>query len=204
MRRLLLLAALALAPVAHAQIFSVYGTYSPAHFSNVATGSVLSGTATYTEQYASYWANGFGGGVTFGILPIGPVRIGLDLRGSTKPGTVGADTAFAGIKVGVKAPLIPIRPYVQISGGYVATRTNNISTLTSGAINSTVGGTFTNKYAAFEGIAGVDYHLVPFIDLRLIEIGAGKGYDTGINFGTTNTQGTLTLFTVNTGIVVHF
>ncbi len=200
----LLVLAASLAPAAHAQIFSAYATYSPLHASNVQTGSIQN-TAGFNNQYTSFWTSGIGGGVTLGILPIGPVRIGLDLRGSTKPGTVGADTAFAGIKIGVKAPLIPIKPYIQASGGYVATRTVNVSTTTS-VLGTSVnaGGTFTNQYAAYEILGGVDYHLLPFIDLRLIEIGAGKGYNSGFSFGPTNLNHDLTIFTVNTGIVAHF
>ncbi len=69
-----------------------------------------------------------------------------------------------------------------------------------------LGGTATNKYAAFEGIAGIDYHLFPFINLRLIEVGAGKGYDVGgISFGNVaNSNQNLAMFTINTGVVVHF
>ena len=200
----LLILIASLAHTAHAQIFAVYATYSPLHASNVQTGSIQ-GTTGFTNQYTSFWTSGIGGGVTLGVLPIGPVRIGLDLRGSTKPGTVGADTAFAGVKVAFKAPLIPIKPYIQASGGYVATRTFNVSTTTS-ALGTTVnsGGTFTNQYAAYEILGGIDYHLFPFVDLRMIEIGAGKGYNSGISLGTLNLNQNLTIFTVNTGVVAHF
>ena len=50
----------------------------------------------------------------------------------------------------------------------------------------------------------MDYHLVPFIDLRLVEIGGGKGYNTGIILGGASTGENATLLTVSTGVVVHF
>ena len=206
MRRLFLLAVLACAPcAAHAQILSVYGTFSPLHASNVETGSALvavSGTggtvATNQEQYTSFFTPAFGGGVTLGILPIGPVHIGLDVRGSTHPGTVGADTALVGLRVGLKLPLIRFKPYVQASAGYLATRTTNVSTNLSGT-GGTVGGTFTNQYLAYEGIAGVDYSYARFLDFRLLEIGVGQGLDV---LGSSNSNATI--FTLNTGVVVHF
>ena len=205
MRRLVLLAALALAPAAQAQLVEAYATFSPTHASSVQAGTVTT-TTGYTEQYASFWVPAVGGGVTLNFLPLGPIRLGFDLRGSTKSGVNGVDTALFGVKLAVKPPLLPIKPYVQISGGYVATRTANLGTYTSGSTTTSVGGTATDKYAAFEGIAGIDYHFLPFLNLRLIEIGAGKGYDVGgISFGNVANSGqNLTIFTINTGVVVHF
>ena len=209
MRRLIYLAVLALAPCAGAQIVEAYATFSPTHAGNVQTGSVLIPTGTgnqytYQEQYTSFFAPAIGGGVTFSVIPLGPLRLGFDLRGSTRPGVNGVDTALFGVKLAVKPPLLPIKPYVQVSGGYVATRTGNVSTVTSGSASTTAGGTFTNQYAAFEGIAGVDYHFLPFLNLRLVEVGYGKGYDTGISTGSFSTQNNLNFFTINTGVVAHF
>jgi hypothetical protein len=76
----------------HGQILSVYGLFTPQHATNVQTGSVYSG-GSYNEQYTSFWAPGFGGGVTLNFLNLHIIKLGIDLRGSTKPGTTGADTA---------------------------------------------------------------------------------------------------------------
>jgi hypothetical protein len=194
MRRRFLLVALVVffAAESHAQVASIYLTSSSGRFSNVATGAVSTDTG-FQEQYASFWASGVGGGVTLNFLPVGPVRVGLDFRGSTRPGTVGADTAMVGLKVGFHPPLIRLKPYVQASGGYVATRTVNIST-------GNAGGTFENKYAAWEILGGVDVPLMPFLDFRVVELGGG----TGVNaFGSSNSPN-ISLFTVNTGLVLHF
>jgi hypothetical protein len=199
MRRICLLAVLTplLAVCAHAQV-AVYVTSSSGHFSNVPTGLVQTGS-TSQEQYASYWTSGVGGGITLNFLPLGPVKLGFDFRGSTRPGTAGADTAMGGFKVGFNPPLIHLKPYVEVAGGYVATRTVNVSTSPSDS-TKTVGGTFSNKFAAWEILGGVDYPLVKFVDLRLIEVGGGKGVNLpGISGG----QG-LSLFTVSSGLVIHF
>ena len=203
MRRLVLLTALAAIPAAHAQLFEAYATFSPTHASNIETGSVLTGTVS-TEQYTSFFVPAIGGGVTVNFLRLGPARLGFDLRGSTRSGTNGIDTALFGVKLAVKPPLLPLKPYVQVSGGYVATRTGNVSTVTNGSVNTAVGGTFTNKYAAFEAMAGVDYRLLPLLNLRVVEVGAGKGYNSGIDFEAANLGQNLTFFTINTGLVFHF
>jgi hypothetical protein len=179
------------AVAAHAQAASIYVTSSSSHFSNVQTGLALTGSG-YQEQYASFWASGIGGGVTLNFLPIGPVKVGFDFRGSTRPGTAGADTAMAGFRVGFNPPLIHLKPYVQASGGYVGTRTVNLT--------QAVGGTFTNKYAAWEIIGGVDVPIAPILDLRLIELGGGTGANVNGGTGSPN----ISLFTVNTGFVLHF
>lgn len=199
MRRNILLAVLAPLFVACAQAqVAIYVTSSSDHLGNVQTGSVLT-NGSYQEQYASYWTSGIGGGVTLNFLPLGPVKLGFDFRGSTHPGTVGADTAMGGFKVGFNPPLIHLKPYIEAAGGYVATRTVNISTSASNP-SQTIGGTFSNKYAAWEILGGIDYPLIKFVDLRLIEVGGGTGVSVpGFSVGPN-----ISLFTVNTGLVVHF
>jgi hypothetical protein len=179
---------------ARAQLLNIYVTSSTLHPSNVETGVVYTPATGYQNQYTNFWTSGIGGGVTVNFLPLHIVNLGLDLRGSTRPGTVGADTGMVGIKLGVHPPVIRIKPYIQASAGYVATRTVNVSN-----INPSPGGnstTFTNKYAAYEILGGIDYPLVHFIDFRVIEIGGGKV----ILNGTSNPS----LLTINTGLVLHF
>ena len=196
MQRLLLFAVLMLAShAAPAQILSVYGTFSPTHVSNVQTGDIYT-VSGYQEQYASFTSTGFGGGVTFGLVPLGPLRLGFDVRGSSKPGINGADTAMGGIKLGVHVPLFRVKPYIQGSVGYLATRTNNVSTVPYST--QPAGGTAGNQYFAYEILGGLDYPLIHFVDLRLIEIGGGQGLNI---FGTNSNA---SLFTINTGIVLHF
>ena len=170
-------------PIVPAQILSAYVTYSPIQPSNVQTGVVNGQT-----QYASYWASGVGGGVTFNFLPLHIINLGLDLRGSTAPGTPGADTALAGIKLSVHPPLIHLKPYIQGSGGYLGTRSTNVTPAANG-------GTISHSNPAWEILGGIDYPLMHFIDFRIIEIGGGKAV------GSTSNPN---IFTINTGLVLHF
>ena len=187
MRKKLLLANLVLAfscVAAHAQISEIYVTSSNLHASNVPSGTIGN---TSVVQYDSPWTSGIGGGVTLNFIPLPVVSLGVDLRGSTRPGTAGADTALVGLKLGVHPPLIHIKPYIQGSVGYVAVRTSSASN----------GASLTNKYLAWELAGGVDYPLVHFIDLRLIEIGGGGV----VNSSSSNAP---SLFSINSGIVFHF
>lgn len=184
MKSLLLAATLLLMPAAlHAQIAAVYGTLSVPHISNVVTGG---GPAT-----TSFFAPGIGGGVTVNVIPAGPVRVGFDLRGSTKPGTNGADTALAGIKVAFKAPGISLKPYVEAAGGYLRIRVNATSPFS---------GTLSPSLGAYQILAGGDIPIAPFLDFRILEVGFGRGYYLGAAYNSTNP----TLFTLNSGLVVHF
>ena len=183
---------------AHAQAVSIYATSSSDRFSNVQTGAVLTSSG-YQEQYVSPWTSGIGGGVTLNFIPSGPIRLGFDLRGSTRPGTVGADTAMGGLRVGFSPPLLRLKPYVQASGGYVETRTVNVSTNPANP-TTTIGGTFSNKYAAWEILGGVDVPILPILDFRVIEVGGG----TGLNIPGGSSTPNISLFSVSSGLVLHF
>ena len=178
---------------ARSQVVAVYATVSPSHLSNVESGAVYSVTG-YTEHTASYWSTGYGGGVTLSVVPVGPVRIGFDLRGSTKPGSTGMQSALFGVKVGVHVPAIRLHPYIQGSIGYLDAATTNVST-PAGQSSGTIGGIFESKYAAYEVMGGVDYPLIGPLDIRIVEVGVGRGalssYDP-------------TFVTINTGLVLHF
>jgi hypothetical protein len=198
MRKLIVVALVLSSVAAHGQAVSIYATSASNRFSNVQTGSVLT-TSGFQNQYTSYWTSGIGGGVTLNFIPVGPLRLGFDLRGSTHPGSVGADTAMAGIRAAFNPPLIRLKPYVQASGGYVETRTVNVSSSAT-LPSQTIGGTFTNRYAAWEILGGVDIPILPVLDLRVIELGGGTGVSA---FGSANAPN-LSLFSVNSGLVLHF
>lgn len=182
---------------AHGQFVSVYGLFNPVHASNVQTGTVSSGGTT-TNQTTSFWAPAFGGGVTLNFLSLPVVKLGLDVRGSTRPGTTGADTAQVGLRLGIRPPLLRLRPYVQGGIGYLQTRTVNVST-TPG--NSTpIGGTFTNNFATYGVQAGVDKPLMPFLDFRVVEFGVTHAFNASLHAGNNNA----TTFSIATGLVAHF
>jgi len=197
MRRLLPLLVLAISTsAAPAQVFSAYATFAGTNSSGLVNGNTGSVTTGYTTTTTTHFSPGVGGGVTFGILPIGPIHLGFDLRGSTKPGNDGADLVLAGPRVGLKLPVIKLKPYVQVSGGYLRTRT----TLVNSGLPA--GTQLTAQYGAWEVLGGVDIPLLPVLDLRLVEVGGGKAYE----FSAAGVNGTYTvsLFTVNSGLVLHF
>lgn len=187
-----------LATLAQAQVFSIYGTFSPLHASNVETGSVASSTG-YTEHYTSFWTLAIGGGVTLNFLNLHVVKLGLDARGSTKSGTTGADTAELSLRLGFQPPLLRLKPYVQAGVGYLATRTTNVSTISSQS-SPPVGGTFSNQYATAGFHAGVDKPLIPFLDFRVVEVGYAHAFNTGISTSANNAN----TFSISTGLVAHF
>lgn len=168
---------------ARAQV-SVYGTFSPIRISNTANGTT----------YGSYWDRGIGGGVTLTVLPLGPLSLGLDLRGSTTTASSGTDTVLGGLKLGLRVPLIALKPYVQASGGYLRTRT-------SVGLGNVAGATTNYGYGVYEILGGVDTAIFPHIDLRLVEIGAGQGKNIS---GPTSGLADISILTINTGVVVHF
>jgi hypothetical protein len=184
MRIILLTGALLCAPALHAQAVELYGTVSVPRISGAPTGS---GTQT-----SSYWAPGIGGGATFNVVPIGPVRLGLDLRGSTKPTANGISTVLAGAKLALKIPAVSLKPYVEAAGGYLGTNTHLGSPFAPGSTHKTT-------YAGYEVLAGADSPLAPFLNLRILEVGAGKGYQ-----ASGPGSSTITLFTLSSGLVFHF
>ena len=196
MRSFLLSILLLLPAAASAQVISIYGTFSGTNASGLVDGNAGSISTGYTTTTTSHFSPGVGGGVTFGILPVGPVHLGFDLRGSTKPGSDGADLILAGPRLGLKLPAIRLKPYVEAAGGYLRTRT----TLVNSGLPS--GTQLTAQYGAWEALGGIDYPLLPVLDLRLIEVGAGKGYE----YSAAGVSGTYTvsLFTINSGLVLHF
>jgi hypothetical protein len=202
MRRNILLAAIVFLSfsVARAQV-SVYVTSASNRFSNVYSGETITYQTTgniATDQYDNFWTSGIGAGATLRWLPLGPVSLSLDLRGSTQPGTAGGDTALAGLKLGIRPPGLRLKPYVEAAGGYIGTRTVNVNS-SANYPYTPVGGTLTNHYAGWEILGGVDYPLIRFLDLRLIEIGAGRGY----NILSTSTPD-ITVLSINSGLVFHF
>ena len=92
--------------------------------------------------------------------------------------------------------MIKLKPYVQASGGYLGTRTS--------IINSPLptGTQLRAHFGAWEALGGVDVPLLPVLDLRVIEVGGGEAYELGSD-GVNGTH-TVSLFTINSGLVLHF
>lgn len=161
------------ASAAHAQFVSVYGLVSGVKSSNVQTSS------------GGGWGSHYGGGATFNFLNLPVVKLGLDARGGVGRGTTKTDTAELSLRLGVRPPVINLKPFVQVGVGYAA------ATVPNG----------TTKYVTVGGHAGVDRSLIPFLDWRIVDVGYSHGYNQ--DSGSGNKPGA-NFFSIGTGLVAHF
>ncbi len=136
---------------AHAQI-GVYGKFDYTHYSEPGTSS-------------SFYGGGVG--VFDDFLHAGPIRAGLDLRGDSLTGTNLHERDFLiGVRIAVKPPLLPIRPYVQGSVGIGGTEA-------TGPLAPGITAHYTNKFLT--GVfGGVDLTILPHVDFRALEVGYGR------------------------------
>ena len=182
-----------LAPAAlRAQRVEAYATFNVTHLSQVGTGFPQT-APPFTEQYTSLTPIGLGGGVSLGVYSVPLVSVSLDARGSFHDGIGGQDNGLFGLKVGLNKPVHKLKPYVQGSVGFLSAHTRNVSSLQSGFAKTDM--TFTSHYNIYEVFAGVDYNLKGHLDLRVIEVGGGNSFHFVPN---------TSLFTINSGVVLHF
>jgi opacity protein-like surface antigen len=155
----LLLILLSLNSAADAQI-GVYGKLDAVHFSN-------------NVNQTSEWFYGPGIGIYDSFVHIGPVSLGADLRGNYLFGSNDKyRSVLGGIRVAAKPPLLPFRPYAEGLVGVAGTRSNqtgSFSTATSVSFSSSFGTKF-----AYQILGGLDWTILPHLDLRLAEVGYGR------------------------------
>jgi hypothetical protein len=129
---------------------------------------------------------GIQAGAYYDFRNIGPMRLGLDLRGGTEHSnksatssagggdTTGFDDVMLGVRGSFHTRFSWMNPYVQVSAGYAKSN----ATLPIGAIAS--GSLVPNpprledNFLMYEGFAGFNIHIFPMIDLRPIELGIGN------------------------------
>lgn len=185
--RLALVLSLALTggSMAHAQ-FAVYG---------MASGGFGS-SGTDTTNGVTYRENSFkAGGGTFGVYDdfkrLGPLKLGADARyfeQSASSDYAGITTHIrggtGGLRLSLKIPLFPLKPYVQAGIGEVSSNYGYLGNNT-GSFYYQVGG-------------GVDYTIFPHLDLRF-DYGAGP-----INAPLLLSGDKVTLQQIGLGAVVRF
>ena len=183
---------------------SLYAGLSVPHVSNADRGNAAAYPNPISEQYDSFWKPTEGGGATAHLVNIGPTALGLDLRGAginnlvnsylgEPNGYQGEGYELLGLQFAYRKPK-QIRPYAQFSYGGFSTFAD------AAAPNST--SSYNQTYLGYEVFAGIDYHLIRFVDFRAVEIGAGNAFHRGnINGVAINN---LTVFNIDTGILVHF
>jgi hypothetical protein len=162
---------------AHAQL-GIYGTLNATKVINpVSTQSNIQNAIN-----TGYWSTGGEVGVYYDFWRIGPISVGSDLRVS---GASQAKLGLFGARVALHPTPLPFKPYVE---GLV------------GVANSTNAYNLSSTDLAWEIAGGVDYSLIPHIDLRVLEFGGGQISTSA----TTTPTPTRSLYTISTGFAIHF
>ena len=200
LRKALLLLAVATFVTASAQAqFGVYGTFTANRLSNIKSSPLATNSGAINNDVSPL---GGTGGVYYDFLKLGHVvQLGADVRGSITTTKRGAYTnangggarvnsVLGGVRAVFSAPVLHhvLKPYVQGSVGLGST---NYGLL--------YGDNGVSLHSNFEymGFAGVDIPLLPYMDFRLVEIGAG-----GLNpFGTNSHN--YSLQSLRSGVVFH-
>jgi hypothetical protein len=198
----LALALAALPSVAHAQA-AVYGTFTVDRLSGIASSPILPAGVTYNNYVNPL---GFTGGAYYDFKSIGPVRLGVDLRGSTANTHRGAQansdgsgahiySGLGGIRLSFHTPVKYIKPYVEGAAGIGR---SNYGVLTNANIFTFVNpGVQTISNLEYHGYVGVDVPFAPFADWRVFEV----GYGALNSFG--NAAHTYPIMSISSGIVLH-
>lgn len=196
LRKALLLLAVATFVTASAQAqFGVYGTFTANHLSGLKSSPEATTPSALNNDVSPL---GGTGGVYYDFFKLGHLaKLGVDARGTittTKRGAYinanggGArvDSGLFGVRAVFNAPVLRtiLRPYVQGSVG--------IGRSNYGILYGNNGVVQKNNFE-YMGFAGVDIPLASFVDLRLVEIGAGA----------LSNNHTYPLQSVSSGIVFH-
>lgn len=178
---------------AHAQ-FGLYGTVTGERLTGF-TCLDPTGQCAATSGVVDPFGGTFGG--YFDFRNVGPVRLGVDLRGDVLSANKSAQSyqasgglirhyaALGGVRASFATPIKYIRPYGEVAFGYAKTNAAGYSTLT--------GLSSYSNYTQVEGLLGIDVPVLPYVDLRAIEFGAGA------IFGSS----THSLQSIGAGVVFH-
>jgi len=171
--------ALSAASTAFAQA-SVYGTVSVRRMTDI---PYTQGTTSATN--GSFDAVGGTGGIFYDFRNVGPVRLGIDARGTIASTTQSAYTSYNGggshlgsglfgVRAAFHTPFIAVKPYVQGSVGIARTNfgTDYNNTLVTTTLTKTTG-IQISSHLEYDAFAGVDIAILPFVDFRMVELGYG-------------------------------
>ena len=187
---------------AHAQ-GGVYATFTVERLSGIQSSPILPPGVAYNDSVNPL---GFTGGAFFDFKSIGPVRLGLDVRGSSINTLRGAQVSsngpgthifsgLGGVRLSFHTPIKYIHPYVEGAAGIGR---SNYGVLTNSSLNSYVTpGVQTVSNLEYHGYAGVDVPFAPFADWRMFEV----GYGALNSFG--NAAHTYPIMSISSGIVFH-
>ena len=205
---LIAVATLASAPLARAQL-AAYGMVTAYHLGGLSYTSVgnTPGYTLTTHTDGSINPIGGTGGVYYNFRQLGPVRLGVDGRFTIAGTNHGADPTSAGsggrlytITGGLRGTFPTPRrfrvlaPYAQANFGVARTDFGNGG---SSGLNPANGHIQIDHGFTYQGLAGLDIHALPALDVRLFEVGIG-----GVS-GVSNQSGTHLLESVSIGLVLH-
>ena len=157
---------------------AVYGTVTGERLSGITCLDPLGVCASSGGVVRPYGAN-FGGYYDF--RNVGPVRLGLDVRGDVLKADKSAEfyqassglirhyDALGGVRASFATPIRFIRPYGEFAVGFAKTN----------AASATLGTSSFSNYTEAKGIVGVDVPLLPYLDIRAIEFGGGALFGNG-------------------------
>jgi hypothetical protein len=175
---------------------AAYATFDAQQFTR---NGILASPPSGSSNSDSPWLYGttFGGYYTFPAiafphlfkLPTGPVKLGIDGRGTIvrTTGQYSRDEAIVSLRVTPKKPIGKFTPYVQGGAGLGHTKI-------PGQLN------YTNNWNYVFGV-GLDRKLSKLVDWRVFEVSGGfmSNYVAGSNVNNTNH-----LLDFATGIAIHF
>ena len=124
------------------------------HAGDVPNGVVQTASG-FQQQFTDITTVGLGGGVTYNVLRLPVISVGLDARGATCTGVGSLDDSLFGVKLAANVPVAHVKPYVEAGAGLMTTRAHNISSPSSGY--TTTAGAFTTHYDYYEVLGGMDY-----------------------------------------------
>jgi hypothetical protein len=156
----------------------------------VPTGKISTGNLNPT---------GLSGGVFYDFKTFGPVRLGVDVRGGNDHANKSASTSaggdgitrgnygMAGVRGSFHTPISWIKPYAQVSVGYLHSDVTESQSAYDG-------------FLMYEGFVGADVRILPMLDLRAIELGIGNMNRIGTG-GTGSTSAGVR--SIGVGVVFH-
>jgi len=186
---------------ARAQL-GIYGTYSGEKLSGIVCGTtapVLCSNGTAAGAQGVVNPSGFWGGAYYDFKNVGPVRLGLDVRGgedhanrsaSSSTGDKNATEAYSflgGVRGSIHTKYAWLKPYAQVSAGWTRSDATELQH-----------NTFDN-FVRYEGFAGADIHLASFLELRAVELGIGNMNRVGSGTGSDSVG----VKSIGAGIVLH-
>ena len=190
----------ALSPLsAHAQ-FGVYGMVTGQRFGGITCPSFAAPCAAGGGRAQNY-GGAFGG--LYDLRNVGPVKLGVDVRGEILTSNKRADSSaggagifreynvMGGVRGVVATPISWLRPYAEVAFGYSRNNASGVYTQTT-TLNNTATPPTSLSFVTFnpsvyasqplvKGLLGLDAHVSTHIDIRVIELGYGG------SFGSTTT-----------------